>query len=390
MSDSVQMFQTLMQAFCRCIARANFGDIRRLVTLAWAVVGLCLTKSANFSHWGEGVISQAQSAQSHQRRFKRWLFNERVQVERFYQPLLAEALRDWSPNQRLYVALDTSDLGNGYILIRTGLIYRGRALPIAWRVFQHNSTTVGYDDYQGVLHQTLRILPQGARVVFLADRGFVHRKLMQFAHQNQAQVRLRAKASTLVRFQDRRVATMAHLCPPKGHVHCYQDVYILDDQLGPVNLVLANPEDDEEPWYIITDERADLTTLADYALRFDLEENFLDDKSNGFQVEASRLDDAVALERLFLVLAVATLHFTSVGVGVVQRKLRRWVDPHWDRGMSYFKIGWHWLRQQFRRNWPVLCPFWLDPAPDPQPAMASRRQAAHPKRHWVLACFGSS
>ena len=114
----------------------------------------------------------------------------------------------------------------------------------------------------------------------------------------------------------------------------------------------------------------------------------MDDKSNGFYVEASKLDDASAISRLFLVLAVATLHFVSVGVEVVKREARRWVDTHWDRGMSYLKIGWKWLRQQFRRCWPVLPPFGLDPAADPEPATASRRQAAQPGQLWRVAHFG--
>jgi hypothetical protein len=72
------------------------------------------------------------------------------------------------------------------------------------------------------------------------------------------------------------------------------------------------------------------------------------------QVESTRLDDAKAIDRLFLVLAVATLHFTRVGVGMVKRKTRRWIDTHWDRGMTCLKIGWKWLRQQFRRGWTIL------------------------------------
>ena len=136
---------------------------------------------------------------------------------------------------------------------------------------------------------------------------------------------------------------------------------------------------------MVSDEPTDVKTLEEYGWRFDLEENFLDDKSNGFQVEASRLGTTAALERLFLVLAVATLHFTSVGVGVVRLHLRRWVDTHLDRGMSYLKIGWSWLRQQFRRGWPHMAAFWLDPAPDPEPAVASRCQAARPKLKWMVA-----
>jgi hypothetical protein len=42
--------------------------IAELVTLAWAVVGLCLSKSANLSSWGEAVESRATQVASPTRR----------------------------------------------------------------------------------------------------------------------------------------------------------------------------------------------------------------------------------------------------------------------------------------------------------------------------------
>jgi hypothetical protein len=107
---------------------------------------------------------------------------------------------------------------------------------------------------------------------------------------------------------------------------------------------------------LASDEPTDLSTLDEYALRFDIEETFLDEKSGGFQVESSELACPQALERLMLIVALATVHFLSTGLGVVRAKLRRWVDTHWDRGLSYFKIGWRWLRQQYRRQWPSFPP----------------------------------
>jgi hypothetical protein len=378
----------LLTAFCSHISPHIYGDVRRLMVLAWAVVGVCLTKTVNFNQWGEVVISPAHYASIHQRRFQRWLHNKRIKPIKFFLPLIRAALHLWPPGGVLYLALDACDLKNGYILIRLALIYRGRAVPVSWRVINHASTSVGYQDYKVLLKQALLLLPTGLPVILLADRGFVHKKLVQFCRQHQWGYRLRAKSTTQVRLPDRSLASFAKLCPPPGHAHFYQGVYILGEGLGPVHIALANPQGDEEPWYIISDAPTNLTTLDEYALRFDIEEGFLDDKSNGFQVEATKLDDAQAIARLFLVLAVATLHFTSVGVAVVKQKTRRWVDTHWDRGMSYLKIGWQWLRQQFRKNWPVLPPFELDPEPDPEPAMASRRQAAQPKRQWVVSCFG--
>ena len=198
--------------------------------------------------------------------------------------------------------------------------------------------------------------------------------------------RIRLTGDILIHLPNHHVVPVGSLRPPKGAAHFYHGVGLLGVGLRPCHLALAQLDGpNQAPWYLVSDEPTDLQTFEEYGLRFDLEENFLDDKSNGFQVESSRLATAEALEHLFLVLAVATLHFTSVGVGVVRRKLRQWVDTHWDRGMSYLKIGWSWLRQQYRRRWPQMPPFWLDPAPDPEPAMASRRQAARPKPTWIVA-----
>lgn len=83
-----------------------------------------------------------------------------------------------------------------------------------------------------------------------------------------------------------------------------------------------------------------MQSLQEYGLRFDIEENFLDDKSNGFELEDSGLKSAVALSRLCLVSAVATLYLTLQGTAVVAAKHRPWVDPQWFRGMSYLT---HWL-----------------------------------------------
>jgi len=124
---------------------------------------------------------------------------------------------------------------------------------------------------------------------------------------------------------------------------------------------------------VVSDEPTDAKTLDEYGLRFDIEESFLDEKSGGYQIHTSELATPQALERLILILAIATLHLTSIGVGVVHAEKRRWVDTHWDRGLSYLKIGWRWRQQQDQRGWQAFAPFWLSPAPDPFPALASRR-----------------
>ena len=52
--------------------------------------------------------------------------------------------------------------------------------------------------------------------------------------------------------------------------------------------------------------------------------------------------------------------------------LRRQVDPHWKRGISYLKIGLRWLNGVIHKGRPLL-----NPSPllshDPQPCFASER-----------------
>ena len=189
MTDSLQLYGTLLSAFCEHIPRSTFGDVRRLMGLAWAVVGLCLTETVSFNKWGEVVISEAQYASSHQRRFQGWLYNPRVKPVKFYYPLLKAALSEWSLAQTLYLALDVSDLKNGYILIRVALIYRGRSIPVSWRVMKHNSTTVSYKEYKILLKQALLMLPKGRPVILLADRGFVHAQLVKLCRRILCQVK---------------------------------------------------------------------------------------------------------------------------------------------------------------------------------------------------------
>jgi len=104
----------------------------------------------------------------------------------------------------------------------------------------------------------------------------------------------------------------------------------------------------------------------------------LDDKSSGFQLEASLIRSAAALSRLCLVLAIATLFLVCQGTEVVETGKRRWVDAHWFRGNSYLKIGWKWVRRALIKGFALIAQLRLFTLHDPDPAIASLKQA---KKH---------
>jgi hypothetical protein len=128
-------------------------------------------------------------------------------------------------------------------------------------------------------------------------------------------------------------------------------------------------------------------TFEEYRLRFDIEENFMDDTSHGFQLDSSLIRSAKALERLCLVLALTTLYLVSQGTEVMKPGQRRWGDPHWFRGQSDLKIGWKGVERALSRGDDLIPRWHLSAEADPEPAMASRRQAQKRPR-CVLALEG--
>lgn len=370
MENTPYLYDTLLGVLGQ---HSNWLDFRHRKTLSWMMVGLIQAKTVNLGAWAPFTVSRAQYSQSTVRRFRRWLGNEQIKVRSLYGPLIKKALVSWA-GQQLYLALDTSMLGNRYCLIRVSVIYRGRAVPLAWRVIEHGSAAVSYATYRDLLDEVQSLLPFAAQVVFLADRGFADTQLMTHLNRLGWHFRIRIKSNFWIHPTHSAPFQVGDLKLEPGHVTFWQGVSMTEKHFGPVNLAVAQPLGSDEYWYVISDEVAELKTLEEYGLRFDIEENFLDDKSNGFQLESSRLESAEALERLCMVLAMTTLYLVSVGSYVVQQGKRRVVDPHWFRGSSYLKIGWNWVFYALVRGYALLRTAYLSSQPDPEPAMASKKQ----------------
>ncbi len=356
----------------------HWRDVRHLKTLCWMVVGLILSSQINLTDWLDYTRSRAMFAQSIQRRFSRWLNNTRIQERKLYAPLIRQALSKWKAT-RLVLALDTSLLWNRYCLIRVSLIYRGRAIPVMWKVIPHKSSSVAHSSYSKLLYAVATVLPQGVEVLFLADRGFADIALLKQLRRLKWHYRIRIKSSFYLYLGKRGRAISSYQLRP-GEALFFHAVALTRERYGKVDVALGIDRKSRERWIIVSDQPSSAETFREYSWRFDIEEGFLDDKSNGFQLESSRIRSAQMLSRLCLVLAITTLYLSASGTDVAEYGERRWIDPHWFRGSSYLKIGWRWIRQCLVHGFYLPTDLRLSDTPDPQPAIASRRQAQHRHR----------
>lgn len=211
--------------------------------------------------------------------------------------------------------------------------------------------------------------------MLLADRGFANRDFMRWLRESDWHYCLRVPRDVLVHGVRRSPVAIKSLWPPTGEALLYDRVGLWSDGLCQSNLVLARVKGAKEPWAVITDEPPSLNTLWQYALRFRVEELFLDSKSGAFHLQDSRIRSASSLDRLYLVAAVALLYATTQGMAVQLAGLRSYVDPHWHRGLSYLKIGLRWLMGVVHKGRSLLVPVPLLKT-DPEPCFASKKARA--------------
>lgn len=352
-----------------------WADQRHLQTMLWMVIGLICSECINLSKWRVYVKSRAKFAQSYQRRFSRWLHNPRINVQRLYSSLIAQALGLWG-EVSINVIEDTSMLWDEYCLVRVSVQYRGRAIPLVWRVLRHNSSSIKFEVYQPMLKRAVRLLPAGTSVCFLADRGFADTDLMRYLRDELGwHFRIRVKSNSWIHRPSKGWMQLNQYHLELGEAVLLQGVGLTKTQrLDGVNLALARDAQSRQVWMVVSDEPTTLQTFRQYGERFQIEEELLDEKSNGFQLERSEIRSVPALSRLCLVMAVATLLLTIQGQQVVATGKRRWVDPHWQRGNSYFRIGWNWLKGVLYQGWKLFVTISLSGKADPHPASASKKQ----------------
>ena len=227
-----------------------------------------------------------------------------------------------------------------------------------------------------MLKRAARLIPPGVSVCFLADRGFADTALMRYLRDElHWHFRIRVKSNSWIHRTGKGWIQLNQYHLALGEVVLLQGVTLTKTHaLDSLHLALAHDPLTHQLWMVVSDEPTTLQTFQEYGERFQIEEELLDEKSNGFQLERSELRSAPALSRLCFVMAVATLLLTVQGQQVVAAGKRRWVDPHWQRGNSYLRIGWNWLKGVLHQGWRLFTTFYLLGRSDPDPASASKQQ----------------
>ena len=362
-------------------------DERHLTLLGWMVAGLLLSQTVCFGHWQRALPLQHCLAGSWQRRCRRWLTNERIDAAMLYGPLVLWAIQHWQkPGQALHLALDTTVLWNRYCVVMLSVVVHGRAIPLLWQTLEHPSASVSAAVVTGLLQRADRLLTGFSAITVLADRGFPSAELLGwFEGRERWQYVMRLRADTWIHGTAAPMGCeVRRLRLACGHCRGFRDVQLWGDGCQRANLVLAWPVGIKasEPWYLVSNCDPSLDLVWTYGQRFCCEQLFRDQKSGIFQLQNSRLRDPSRIDRLLLVVSIAALISSLQGYAVSLSGQRHRVDPHWKRGLSFARIGLHWLQQSVVATGRALLAWLPIPQQTLEPCIPSRGVRKRQKQPW--------
>src|SRR5438552_8536754 len=171
MSDNLRRYRAIRNALTQAYPTPPTGKFaRHLHTPAGLISGSVGSKSTQLPTIATKV-PDGTKPESRVKRFARWLDNERILAEMYFLPY-AELLLTHLALETLVLVMDGSVVGRGCAALMIHVLYKGRALPLAWRVRQGPKGHFPEDLHIALVELIQVWLTEGTQVVFLGDGEF--------------------------------------------------------------------------------------------------------------------------------------------------------------------------------------------------------------------------
>lgn len=238
-----------------------------------------------------------------------------VEVETSFAPLLRWILGHWLKPRRLILAADVTYLRDRHTILAISVVYRGCAIPVAWRVLKGNEAGQWYPLWVILLDSLRAAVPTACEVFVLWDRGLYSKRLFEKVCQMDWHPVMRVRAQGFYQRVHRKTwHSLAHVAS-RGmsnqalRVQCFKG-----DPLA-CTLWVQWPAPYDEPCLLVTDlhPRRLHRHGHPYALRSWIEAGFKDLKRGGLHWEQSKMSAPDRIQRWLFIMSLALFWLVRQG-----------------------------------------------------------------------------
>lgn len=375
MSDNLTRYYAVHSALRQlCPQEPRGNHARQLRTLAHLVSGIVGSRRANLP----AVASKAPDGnqrESRVKRFTRWVQNERIDAGTYFLPYV-QVFLSALPSDWLVLVIDSSPVGRGCMALVVSVLYRKRALPIAWTVVRGKRGHVADAVHVHLIREVATLLanrtdgpnrpngPDGGRgVIVLGDAEFDGLQTLE-AIRAQGWHFVCRTGPNVIATEEGQDFRLSWLNVEPGDRIELADVFFMQKAFGPVLVALVWEPHEDRPLYLVSS--LDLMEEACfwYRKRFQIETFFSDQKSRGFYMAHSHLSDPLRLQRLLIATCLAYIWLVCLGDAVRRKGWTGRIHRKSRCDLSLFQLGLLWLEHCLNEDWAV--PVFFDLAPEPQ------------------------
>jgi hypothetical protein len=319
MSDCKSTYRKVKE-FVQCLYPCQLsGNLHRnMNTLAAMITGIIIGKQTQLPQIAANV-PEFIKLPSTEKRFKRLIINENVTEQTYFLPFVQSVLINLGLEE-MVLAIDGSLVGRGCICLMINLIYKGRALPLAFSVVKGKKGHLPEDTHVELVNKLRPLIPESTKqVVFLGDGEFDGTSLQQTLTDFGWKYVSRTSYNITIYADDEpfQIEILAAILP-QGYHKALRNCKITKKKYGPVTAVAWWGDDHDEPIFLVTNFWSASKACEYYSMRFTIETFFSDQKSRGFNINKSHLSSPQRLTRLMYASCLAYLwiiFFWYLGIG---------------------------------------------------------------------------
>jgi hypothetical protein len=357
MSDNLRRYRAIRQALRQCYPGEMSGRMaQHVTTLAAFISGIVGSKSSQLPSIATKIADQAKP-ESRVKRLSRWLDNEQIKEEIYFLPY-AEILLTCLALETLVLVMDGSGVGRGCCALMIHVIYKGRALPLAWVVRQCPKGHAPEALHIELVELVRELIPEGSTVVFLGDGEFDGTELQATLNEAGWFYACRTSKRTVATWEGLKfnLDLLGSSIKP-GMLIELKEVQFTRNAYGPVMVLCCWAKDEAEPLYLVSNLSSAEEAIQYYKKRFRIETFFSDQKSRGFNIQKSHIEDPQRLSRLLIASCLAYIWIVYLGSLC---KSDGWQDVIHRRNrcdLSLFRLGLQLLEHFLNEGLPIPVQF---------------------------------
>ena len=354
MTDRYKVYTKVLKTIKQFVANQHAGHT---VTLAMMIAGIVMSKKAQLSEMSSEIPTDAKD-KSIEMRLRRWVKHDRIDGDMIYMPFARQILNALS-EQELVLVMDGSQAGRGCMVLMVGVVYKKRALPIAWLVYKGKKGHTTAKRHIEVLEKIKELLPETAKVILLGDAEYDTSEMLLWVQENtQWSYVLRTSPQIYVTTKLGEQA-IGDISLEKNQVFQYLNVGFTQKATLKTNLVGWWSDKYEKPIYLISNLTSKYLTCRHYQRRYRIETFFSDQKSRGFNIHKSHLSDPARVSRLLVAACLAYIWMILQGLQVVAENKTGCIDRTERNDKSVFRLGLDWIRHCLKRDLEFQPMFWF-------------------------------